>query len=128
MIFTEMEEYIYGSKVRITAMEAIFPNCSLAVGDIVAMTCTDMMTATMASPAAGTPRALTFANTAGNSPSSAAALAVCPTRSVQPASEPRQPTAAQMATAFPAIGPSASRAASANGADDAINSLFGIMP
>jgi len=71
---------------------------------------------------------LTRANTLANKPSSAAAFAVWPTSSVQPASEPRQPSAAHSATAFAAVSPSARRAASANGALDASSALFGIIP
>ena len=111
-----------------TAIEAILPNCSEAVGDMVARTCRVMMPATMASPAEGTPRQLTRAKTLPNRPSSAAALAVCPTSSVQPPSEPRQPTAAQRATMLPATGPSAMETASEKGAEEAISSLLGMMP
>ena len=96
----------------ITAIDAILPNCSLALGDIVASTCTDMISATIARPADGTFFEFTRANTPANSPSSAAAFAVWPTSSVHPASEPRQPSAAQIATAFAAVSPSARRAAS----------------
>ena len=57
----------------ITAIEAILPNCSEAVGDIVAKTCRVMMPATIAKPAEGTPRRLTRAKMPANKPSLAAA-------------------------------------------------------
>ena len=111
-----------------TEIEAILPNCSLAVGDMVASTCRLISPATMANPMEGTLRRFTLAKMPGNSPSSAAALADCPTSSVQPASDPRQPTAAHSATRPPAISPSASRAASAKGAEDTTSSALGIIP
>ena len=100
----------------------------LAVGDIVASTCKVMSAATIIRPEEGTPFLLTRANTLPNKPSSAAALALCPTSRVQPASDPRQPTAAHSATASAAVLPSASRAASAKGADEESSALLGIMP
>ena len=109
-------------------MEASLPNCWLAVGDMVANTCRVMSPATMTSPAAGTFLRLTLAKTFWNRPSSAAALALWPTSRVQPAREPRQPTAAHSATMLAAVSPRASRAASAKGAEETINALLGIMP
>lgn len=95
---------------------------------MVAKTCIVMIPATIAKPAEGTPLELVRAKTLPNKPSSAAALALCPTSSVQPASEPSQPKAAQIATPLPAISPKASLAASAKGADEFASAWFGIMP
>ncbi len=111
-----------------TAIDAILPNCSDAVGDIVAKTCKVIIPATTANPKDGTLRRLILANRLLNNPSSAAALAVCPTNNVQPPSEPRQPKAAQSATIFPAVGPRATFTASENGAEEAISSWLGIIP
>ena len=61
-------------------------------------------------------------------PSSAAALADCPTSSIQPPSEPTDLSTAQSATiTMPGV-PIASRAASANGACDVCSSSLGRMP
>ena len=70
----------------------------------------------MARPTAGTPRGESRPNTAGNTPSAAAAIGTCPIISVQPLSAPSDDTITAIATTSAAHDPHISRAASANGA------------
>ena len=61
-------------------------------------------------------------------PSSAAALADCPTSSIQPPSEPTDFSTAQMLMTMAAGAPMAMRATSANGACEFCSCAAGMMP
>src|SRR6266576_1830014 len=114
--------------IRITVRLMMRSNWPAIVGGPVANSAIVMSTLTIASPRPGTPYLFIRPKTLGNMPSSAAALADCPTSNIHP---PRAPSDLRIAhtpmITIPVV-PTAIRAASAKGAWEDLSSAFGTIP